>query len=66
MIDAGLTVTALREHRESEWQALAHMVEGADGKFRLPGAPTGSRSMFTLEARGLVPTSVARRCGARR
>ena len=36
VIDAGLSVTALREHPECEWRALPHMVEGPDGKFRLP------------------------------
>ena len=39
VIDAGLCVTALREHRECEWQALPQMVEGDDGKWRLPEAP---------------------------
>ena len=51
VIDAGLTVTALREHRECEWQALGPMVEGDDGKFRLPEAPERLPLMFTLEAR---------------
>ena len=37
VIDAGLRVTALREHTEIEWRALRSMVEGADGKFRLAG-----------------------------
>jgi SAM-dependent methyltransferase len=51
VIDAGLTVTALREHRECEWQALPRMVEGADGKFRLPDPRDDVPLMFTLDAR---------------
>jgi SAM-dependent methyltransferase len=51
VIDAGLTVTALREHRECEWRALRHLVEGADGKWRLAEQPDRLPLMFTLEAR---------------
>jgi hypothetical protein len=51
VIDAGLTVTALREHRELEWQGLPHLVEGADGKWRLAEQPDRLPLMFTLEAR---------------
>lgn len=51
VIDAGLTVTALREHQECEWQAFPHLVEGADGKFRLSEGPERLPLMFTLEAR---------------
>jgi SAM-dependent methyltransferase len=51
VIDAGLTVTALREHRECEWQALPHMVPGADGRYRLATDPERLPLMFTLEAR---------------
>ena len=54
MIDAGLTVTALREHRECEWQALAQLVEGPDGKFRLAEGTDRLPLMFTLEARALA------------
>ena len=50
MIDAGLRVTALREHTECEWQALRHLVEGPDGKFRLAEMPERLPLMFTLEA----------------
>ena len=50
VIDAGLRVTALREHTELEWQGLPQMVEGPDGKFRLPEGPSDSPLMFTLEA----------------
>ena len=51
VIDAGLRVTALREHTECEWRALPHMVEGPDGKFRLAEMPERLPVMFTLEAR---------------
>ena len=50
VIDAGLTVTALREHRECEWQALSHMEQGADGRYRLAVDPERLPLMFTLEA----------------
>lgn len=50
VIDAGLTVTALREHRECEWQGLSQLVEGADGKWRLAEQPDRLPLMFTLEA----------------
>jgi SAM-dependent methyltransferase len=51
VIDAGLRVTALREHTECEWRALPHLVEGDDGKFRLGDGPERLPLMFTLEAR---------------
>lgn len=51
VIDSGLTVTALREHRECEWKALKHLVEGPDGKFRLAEGVDRLPLMFTLEAR---------------
>jgi len=51
VIDAGLRVTALREHTECEWQALKHLVKGPDGKFRLVEMPERLPLMFTLEAR---------------
>ena len=38
LLDAGLVVTGLREHREMEWQGLPQMTEGADGRWRLPEA----------------------------
>jgi SAM-dependent methyltransferase len=50
VIDAGLRVTALREHTELEWKGLAHLVEGPDGKFRLAEMPERLPLMFTLEA----------------
>jgi SAM-dependent methyltransferase len=51
VLDAGLTVTALREHRECEWQALPQMVRTADGRYRLPAGSDRLPLMFTLEAR---------------
>jgi SAM-dependent methyltransferase len=51
VIDAGLQVTALREHQECEYRALRHLVEGEDGKFRLAEMPERLPLMFTLEAR---------------
>lgn len=50
VIDAGLRVTALREHTECEWQALPQTVEGPDGKYRLPEGAERLPLMFTLEA----------------
>jgi hypothetical protein len=50
VIDAGLRVSALREHREAEWRALRHMVEGSDGKWRLAAGAERLPLMFTLEA----------------
>lgn len=50
VIDAGLIVTALREHQECEWQAFPHMVEGDDGKWRLASGTDRLPLMFTLEA----------------
>jgi len=51
VIDAGLRITALREHTELEWRGLPQMVEGDDGKFRLPERVERLPVMFTLEAR---------------
>ncbi len=50
VIDAGLRVTSLREHTELEWQGLSQMVEGDNGRFRLPEMPERVPMMFTLEA----------------
>ena len=38
LLDAGLTLTALREHRELAWQGLPQMSCGQDGLWRLPGS----------------------------
>ena len=36
LMDAGLTLTSLQEHRSLEWQGLPHMERSADGLWRLP------------------------------
>lgn len=36
LLDAGLALTALREHRELAWQGLPQMTQGEDGMWRLP------------------------------
>lgn len=51
VLDAGMTVTALREHEECEWQALPRLVEAPDGRYRLPEGSDSVPLMFTLEAR---------------
>jgi SAM-dependent methyltransferase len=52
LLAAGLQVTGLQEHRELEWQGLPQMVEGGDGRWRLP---EGQRDlvpmMYSLWAR---------------
>jgi SAM-dependent methyltransferase len=50
VLDAGLHVTALREHRECEWQAHPLMVETVAG-YVLPEGADRLPAMFTLEAR---------------
>jgi SAM-dependent methyltransferase len=57
VIGAGLSVTALREHKECEWQALSQLVEGDDGKFRLAEGADRLPLMFTLEAHLPLPRS---------
>jgi SAM-dependent methyltransferase len=50
VIEAGLSVTALREQAECEWQALSWMVEAGAGRYRLPEGAERLPLMFTLEA----------------
>lgn len=51
VLDAGLRVEALREHRSLEWQGLPHMVLGGDGRWRLPPVQRDLVPlMFTLVA----------------
>jgi len=38
LLDAGLVITGLQEHREPEWEGLPPMMLGADGRWRLPEA----------------------------
>lgn len=49
-IDAGLTVTNLREHFFADWRALPCMVEVEPGKFVLPDRPERLPWLFTLTA----------------
>lgn len=52
LLDAGLVLDSLREHRELDWQGLPQMILGEDGMWRLP---EGQRDlvplMFSLTAR---------------
>ena len=50
LLEVGLVVTGLEEHRTVEWQALAFMVEGEDGLWRLPGGDERLPLMYTLMA----------------
>lgn len=50
VLDAGLRLTRLTEHREVEWRALPWMVEAGDGRFRLPEHAERVPLMYTLEA----------------
>ena len=51
LMDAGLTLVALREHRTLEWQGLPHMERGPDGLWRLPQPQRDLVPlMFSLEA----------------
>ena len=49
-IDAGLAVTALREHFFADWRAFPSMIEVEPGKFILPEAPERVPFLFTLTA----------------
>ena len=52
LMDAGLVLTSLREYRDLEWQALPHMTQGDDGRWRLPEAQRDLVPlMFSLTAR---------------
>lgn len=50
LLDAGLTLTSLHEHREVEWQALPFMVEGEGGRWRLPDRAARLPLMYSLTA----------------
>lgn len=50
-IDAGLQITALREHYFADWRAFASMVQVESGKFVLPDRPERLPLLFTLIAR---------------
>jgi SAM-dependent methyltransferase len=52
LLDAGLVLTCLREHRELAWQGLPQMTRGEDGMWRLPEAQSALVPvMFSLTAR---------------
>lgn len=50
VLDAGLTVTALREHDHLEWRQFRWMEPTADGQWVLPAGRERLPMMFTLEA----------------
>ncbi len=50
VLDAGLRLTRLEEHREVEWQALPFMVPTSGGRYALPEHGERLPLMFTLEA----------------
>jgi SAM-dependent methyltransferase len=52
LLDAGLALTSLREHRELAWQGLPQMARGEDGLWRLPERQRDLvPAMFSLTAR---------------
>jgi len=50
VLDAGLRLTRLEEHREVEWQELPCMVPTGGGRYRLPRHGERLPLMYTLEA----------------
>ena len=50
LIEAGLRIAELREHRFCDWQALPQMVRGKDGFWRLPEDPERLPLMYSLRA----------------
>lgn len=50
LLEAGLTLTSLVEHREVEWRALPWMVQGPDGRWRLPDGSDRLPLMYSLTA----------------
>lgn len=53
LIDAGFTLEFLHEHREADWQAFEHLVEGEDGMWRLPDHAEQLPLMYSLRAKRL-------------
>jgi len=51
LLDAGLTIEQLREHRTCLWQALPFMVEDAQGWWRLPDRAERLPLMYSIRAR---------------
>ena len=50
VLDAGLTITALREHDQLEWRQFGWMEPTGDGQWVLPARRERLPMMFTLEA----------------
>jgi SAM-dependent methyltransferase len=50
VLDAGLHLTRLEEHRTVDWQALPWMVPAGSGRWRLPRGADRLPLMYTLEA----------------
>ncbi len=50
LIEAGLTIQSLHEHRTCLWQALPFMVEDEAGWWRLPEAPERLPLMYSIRA----------------
>jgi SAM-dependent methyltransferase len=51
ILDAGLQLVSLEEHAAVEWQALAWMVQGPDGRWVLPYGSERMPLSYVLEAR---------------
>jgi SAM-dependent methyltransferase len=50
LVEVGLVITGLEEHRTVEWQALPFMVKGDDGLWRLPSGEDRLPLMYTVTA----------------
>jgi SAM-dependent methyltransferase len=50
LIECGLAIRSLQEHRRCLWQALRFMVQDADGWWRLPDGPERLPLMYSLRA----------------
>ena len=50
LIEAGLTIQFLKEHRTCLWQALHFMVQDGDGWWRLPDRPERLPLMYSIRA----------------
>jgi SAM-dependent methyltransferase len=51
LLDVGLEITGLTEHRTVPWKALPQMVDSGDGEFALPGDDLRAPMTYTLTAR---------------